>query len=72
MLVCALQGPKAEAGHATARSLAFNAQSAAAAARSGVPLDLMAVAARVDAGQGMVLCISVLSHLEHAPSNVAS
>ena len=45
------QGPKVEGGHASARSMSFDAQSAAAAARSGVPIDLMTVAARVDAGK---------------------
>lgn len=45
-----------EGGHASARCLSFDAQSAAAAARSGVPVDLMTVAARVDAGT--YLCIS--------------
>lgn len=45
-----MQGPKAESGHADVRSLSFDGQSAAAAARSGVPLDLMTIAARVDAG----------------------
>lgn len=45
-----LQGPKAEAGHADARSLSFDGQSAAAAARSGIALDLITIAARVDAG----------------------
>ena len=46
-----LQGPKIEGGHASARTLSFDGQSAAAAARSGVPTDLMTVAARVDAGK---------------------
>ncbi len=45
-----MQGPKIEGGHASARSLSFDGQSAAAAAKSGVPIDLMTVAARVDAG----------------------
>ena len=45
-----VQGPKIEGGHASARSLSFDGQSAAAAAKSGVPIDLMTVAARVDAG----------------------
>ena len=45
-----LQGPKVEGGHASARSLSFDGQSAAAAARTAVPIDLMTVAARVDAG----------------------
>ena len=46
-----LQGPKIEGGRASARSLSFDGQSAAAAAKSGVPIDLMTVAARVDAGR---------------------
>lgn len=46
-----LQGPKVEGGHASARILSFDAHAAAAAARSGVPIDLMTVAARVDAGK---------------------
>lgn len=50
-----LQGPKIEGGHASARSLSFDGQSAAAAAKSGVPIDLMTVAARVDAGGQLVL-----------------
>lgn len=45
-----LQGPKVEGGYASARSLSFDGQSAAAAARTAVPIDLMTVAARVDAG----------------------
>ena len=45
-----MQGPKAESGHADVRSLSFDGQAAAAAARSGVSLDLMTIAARVDAG----------------------
>lgn len=46
-----MQGPKIEGGHASVRSLSFDGQSAAAAAKSGVPIDLMTVAARVDAGR---------------------
>ena len=46
-----MQGPKIEGGYASARSLSFDAQSAAAVAKSGIPIDLMTVAARVDAGQ---------------------
>lgn len=45
-----------EGGHASARCLSFDAQSAAAAARSGVPIDLMTVAARVDAGRPLSTC----------------
>ena len=45
------QGPRVEGGHASARILSFDGQSAAAAARSGMPIDLMTVAARVDAGE---------------------
>lgn len=54
-----LQGPKIEGGHASARSLSFDGQSAAAAAKSGVPIDLMTVAARVDAGKRQL----VLGHM---------
>ena len=54
-----LQGPKIEGGRASARSLSFDGQSAAAAAKSGVPIDLMTVAARVDAGRRQL----VLGHL---------
>lgn len=48
--LASIKGPKIEGGHASARSLSFDGQSAAAAAKSGVPIDLMTVAARVDAG----------------------
>ncbi|KAL0039732.1 hypothetical protein WJX77_006357 [Trebouxia sp. C0004] len=48
--LASIKGPKIEGGHASARSLSFDGQSAAAAAKSGVPIDLITVAARVDAG----------------------